>query len=302
MLIGAIDGGGTKLLAAILTADGTLRARRHAPAPGGGLEAYFGLCAELLGACARDAAVTLGDLSGVGVALPGMTDGNDRVLGSPSSGWGAFDARALLAPRLGGLPVFIENDVNACALAEMRFACGGSTFVWMTVSTGIGGAVVADGRLIRGANGCAGELGHLKGAFDNPAPCGCGARGCLEAHASGTAIRRMAREAGLDADAKQVEALAAAGDGTARAILDTAGRHIGRGLAMAANILNPAQIFIGGGVSHALPLFLPALREAFAADALPQCRDIPVTRTGLGYDAALFGAAAVCLDGLGITR
>jgi glucokinase len=230
-----------------------------------------------------------------------MTDGRDRVLGSPSAGWGAFSVRPLLVPALGldTERIFIENDVNACALAELRFAHGGDNFVWMTVSTGIGGAVVANGRLVRGAGFCAGELGHVKVEFERPRPCGCGGCGCLEAHASGTAIGRLAREAGLgDADAKRVEHLARKGDPAAATVLAQAGRYIGRGLAAAANLLNPERVYIGGGVAHALELLLPSLREEFSRGAIPQCRNVAIEQTHLGYEASLFGAAAVCLDGL----
>jgi glucokinase len=194
--------------------------------------------------------------------------------------------------------VFIENDVNACALAEMRFAHGGSNFLWMTVSTGIGGAVVADGRLVRGAGFCAGEIGHVKVEFERPRLCGCGQSGCLEAHASGTAIGRLARQAGLEADAKQCEALALQGNPVALAVLAQAGRYIGRALAMTANVLNPQRVYIGGGVAHALGLLLPSIREEFERGVLPQCRNVEIEQTRLGYEAALFGAAAICLDGL----
>ena len=299
MFIGAIDGGGTKVLTAVMTETGDVLARRCASVPTTDYEAYFMRCSGMLGECAADLGVRLGELAGVGVSLPAMTDGRDRVLGSPSAGWGAFSVRPLLVPALGTDRVFLENDVNACALAEMRFAHGGNNFIWMTVSTGIGGAVVADGRLIHGAGFCAGELGHVKVEFDNPQPCGCGGRGCLEAHASGTAIGRQARGAGLEADAKQCEELASHGDATARAVLAQAGRYIGRALAMTANVLNPERVYIGGGVAHALPLLLPSIREAFDQDVLPQCRNVVIEQTRLGYEAALFGAAAVCLDGLG---
>ena len=191
--------------------------------------------------------------------------------------------RPLLVPALGmGTDrVFIENDVNACALAEMRFAQGGTNFVWITVSTGIGGAVVTDGRLVRGSECCAGEIGHIKVEFDQPRLCGCGGYGCLEAHASGTAIGRLAREAGIEADAKRCEELASQGDPTARAVLAQAGRYIGRALAMTANVLNPKQVFIGGGVAHALGLLLPSIRDEFERGALPQCRHVVIGQTRL---------------------
>ena len=300
MFIGAIDGGGTKVLTAVMTETGKVLARRQAAVPTVDHIVYFNRCAALLGECADASGVSLCALAGVGVSLPAMTDGRDRVLGSPSADWGAFSVRPLLLSSLGvsSERIFIENDVNACALAEMRFARGGENFIWMTVSTGIGGAVVANGRLVRGAGFCAGEFGHLKVEFEHPLRCGCGGKGCLEAHASGTAIGRMAREAGLGVDAKQCEAAALQGNAAALAVFAEAGRYLGRGLAMAANVLNPERIYIGGGVSHALELLRPSIDEEFERCVLRQCRDAVIERTGLGYEAALFGAAAVCLDGL----
>jgi glucokinase len=300
MFIGAIDGGGTKVLTAVMTETGEMLAKRQASVPTADHAAYFARCAGMLAECASEVNVSLDELAGVGVSLPAMTDGKDRVLGSPSAGWGAFSVRPLLVPALGMCSdrVFIENDVNACALAEMRFAKGGANFIWMTVSTGIGGAVVANGHLVRGAGFCAGEIGHIKVEFEKPRRCGCGGCGCLEAHASGTAIGRLAREAGLDADAKQCEALASQGDPAALEVFAQAGLYIGRALAMTANVLNPERVYIGGGVAHALSLLLPSLRLEFDRGALPQCRSVMIEPTRLGYEAALFGAAAVCLDGL----
>ena len=300
MMLGAIDGGGTKVLTAVMTDAGKIVSRRQDCVPTQDYAGYYARCAEMLRECAVEAGVRLTDLAGVGVSVPAMTDGRDRVFGSPSAGWGAFSVRPLLVPvlGLGSDRVFIENDVNACAMAEMRFAQGGDNFVWMTVSTGIGGAVVADGRLIHGAGFCAGEIGHVKVEFDRPRPCGCGGLGCLEAQASGKAIGRLAGEAGLEADAKRCAELANEGNPVARAVFAQAGRHTGRALAMVANVLNPGKVYIGGGVAHSLPLLLPALREEFVRCVLPQCQDVVFEQTRLGYEASLFGAAAVCLEGL----
>lgn len=299
MLIGAIDAGGTKVLTAVLTEAGEILARRQAPVPPADVPAYFTCCAAMLAECAREIGSSIQTLDGVGMNIPGMVAADGRVLGSPSAQWGAFDARPLL--ETGGTPLFFENDINACALAEKRFGNAGDDFVWVTVSTGNGGAAVANGNLVRGAAGCAGEFGHLKVEHRHPYPCQCGGLGCLEAHASGVAIARRARETGLgvDADARQCEELARQGNATALAIYHEAGVHLGRALAIAANLLNPATAYIGGGVSKALDLMLPAIQRTLEAEALPQCRDMRVMRTRLGYEAALLGAAAVCLNGLG---
>ena len=302
MLIGAIDAGGTKVLTAVMTETGTVLARRRDELPTQDLPAYFGRCAAMLSECAREAGARVADLRGVGMNIPGMVTPEGRVLGSPSAKWGAFDARALLSAALGpvNVPVFFENDVNACALAEKRFGGAGDNFIWVTVSTGIGGAAVVDGRLLRGAGGCAGEIGHVKVEREKPLPCGCGGLGCAEAHASGVAIGRRTVAAGLGAgvDAKRCAELAREGNAVALAVYEEAGVWLGRALAVAANLLNPARAYIGGGVSGALDLMLPAIQRALVADTLPQCRGMRVEKTRLGYEAALLGAAAVCLEGL----
>jgi glucokinase len=306
MLIGAIDAGGTKVLTAVMTESGQVLARRKDSVPTADVPAYFARCAAMLTACAQEACSGVASLAGVGMNIPGMVTPDGQVLGSPSAGWGAFDARPLLSAALGvsGAALFFENDINACALAEQRFGGADGNFVWITISTGNGGAVVADGRLLRGAGGCAGEFGHLKVERDTPYRCGCGGWGCLEAHASGVAIARRAAEAGLGAgtDARRCEELARQGNAAALAVYAQTGVYLGRALAIAANLLNPSHAFIGGGVSMALDLMLPSIGRTLDEEALPQCRALQVTQTRLGYEAALLGAAAVCLDGLGDVR
>lgn len=306
MLIGAIDAGGTKVLTAVMTESGQVLARRKDSVPTADVPAYFARCAAMLTACAQEACSGVASLAGVGMNIPGMVTPDGQVLGSPSAGWGAFDARPLLSAALGvsGAALFFENDINACALAEQRFGGADGNFVWITISTGNGGAVVADGRLLRGAGGCAGEFGHLKVERDTPYRCGCGGWGCLEAHASGVAIARRAAEAGLGAgtDARRCEELARQGNAAALAVYAQTGVYLGRALAIAANLLNPSHAFIGGGVSMALDLMLPSIGRTLDEEALPQCRALQVTQTRLGYEAALLGAAAVCLDGLGEVR
>lgn len=302
MLIGAIDGGGTKVLTAVMTETGAILAQRQAAVPTADVAAYFRCCAEMLSECAHELGSDVGMLEGIGMNIPGMVTPSGHVLGSPSAGWDAFEARPLLMNALGvaGEKLFFENDINACALAEKRFGGADGNFVWVTISTGNGGAVVVDGKLVYGASGCAGEFGHLKVERDTPYPCGCGGAGCLEAHASGVAIARRAREAGMgpDIDAKQCEALARQGNAIAMSIYEQTGIYLGRALAMAATLLNPSHAYIGGGVSKALDLMLPAIQRTIESEALSQCKELKVVRSGLGYEAALLGALAVCLDGL----
>ncbi|MGI5925132.1 MAG: ROK family protein [Lentisphaeria bacterium] len=295
MLTGAIDGGGTKVMTGVVDENGQVVSRRVEGVPTGDIPGYFARCVTMLRECVAEAGVTLADLRGVGMSIPGMTDGKDWVYGSPSAGWGSFSALSLLVPLL-GLPkesIRLENDINACALAELRYGGGGDDFVWLTISTGNGGAVVANGSLVHGKSYCGGELGHIKVEYDSPELCGCGAYGCLEAHASGPAIARMCRQAGLDVDAAGCAELIRNGNPIAKAIYERAGMYLGRALAQLANILNFEKAYIGGGVSRSLDLLLPSIRETFERDALPEPRKALIERTHLGYDASLLGAAAL---------
>jgi glucokinase len=297
MLVGAIDAGGTKVLVGVLNENGGILSRRKESVPTADVPAYFAACARMLKACATDARASLTDLAGIGMNIPGMVTPDGHIFSSPSAGWGTFEARPLLIKSLGlaQKKLFFENDINACALAERRFAGAGNDFVWLTVSTGNGGAVVANGRLVRGHSCCAGEFGHIKVVRNRPYPCGCGGKGCLEAHASGVAIKRRC---GGTMDAKQCEALARAGNKAALKIYEQTGEYIGRALAAAANLLNPEYAYIGGGVSNALDLMLPAIQRTLKAEAVQEAAKMRVVRTGLGYEAGLLGAAAVCLEGL----
>lgn len=302
MLIGAIDAGGTKVLTAVMTETGEVLAKRQASVPTADVAHYFKHCAEMLIESAGEARIKLHELDGVGMNIPGMVTSEGSVLGSPSAGWASFEARPLLSEALKFNPdkLYFENDINSCALAEKHFGGADGNFIWLTISTGNGGAVVANGDLIRGANGCAGEIGHIKVEWQDAYPCGCGGSGCLEAHASGVAIARRAAESGLghDTDARRCEELAREGNAVALTIYKETGVYLGRALAAVANLVNPEFAFIGGGVSAALDLMLPAIRDTLKSEAVPQCADLKVVRTRLGYEAALLGAAAVCLNGL----
>jgi len=305
----AIDAGGTKVLVGIVNERGEVVFSRKQGVPTHAHEAYFAYCVEMAHACSDEAGIPFDELSAVGMNIPGMTTPDGHVYGSPSSGWPDFEARPLLERLLAvpGLPVFFENDINACAVAERRFAQAPDDFVWLTVSTGNGGAVFADGRLVRGARNCAGEIGHIKVEYDKPRRCGCGGLGCLEAHASATAISQQAAEAYADDSVwgakppspKELEALARHGDGRAIAIYAGAGRYLGRALAACANLVNFRRAYIGGGVAPALDLMLPELEKALRAGTVgPVAEGIEVVRTALGYESALLGAAAVAWEGV----
>lgn len=312
MYIGAIDVGGTKTMAGVVDERGRLLAKAQFPTLTADPNAHFARCAQLLRQVADQCGVPFGQLAGVGVSLPGTVDASHQVLTmAPGSGWREIPAAQLLREQLEGKPLWCDNDVNNCARAELRFAQGPADFLWITVSTGIGGAVVAGGRVVLGCGSLAGELGHYKVETQDPLPCPCGSAGCLEAYASGAAIGRqfarlaqedpetgrLAEEQGVPLDAAGCAALAQLGHPAALALFQQAGRYLGRTLAPVVSVLNPAAIYFGGGVARSFGLFAPAAQAAIRERAAESCAGLVELRpTGLGYEASLLGAAALFLE------
>jgi glucokinase len=250
---------------------------------------------------------------GIGIAAPGPLDPWSGVIHRPPNlpGWDKIPLKQLFEERF-GVPVQVGNDANWAAVGEHRFGAGKgySHLVYITVSTGVGGGIIIDNRLLLGLCGFAGELGHMtidmRGPIDN-----CGNIGCLEAFASGTAIARRASElvesgAPTSLSAYPLEAMTAElvqteaynGDDTAIQIMRDAGAALGVGLLNIANILNPQRIILGGGVSMgAGPLVWNAMLEVLRARAITQCqRDTEVVPASLGDDAGLMGAIAVMTE------
>ena len=235
----------------------------------------------------------------VGLAAPGPSDSaRGLVLAAFDWGWRDVPLAAMIGRRI-GLPVVLENDVNVCCLAEMRFgvAEGVRDFAWIQVSTGVGGGLVCGGQVYGGSAGLAGEVGHMILAEDGP-PCACGRRGCLQALVSGPAITRRYAEAIRGevpaGGARAVFTAADQGDAHAEAVLQAVAGDLGRALALVVNLLNPAMVVLGGGVMESLHTRLGDIRDAMTARVIGEAnRKVRVERSGVGYDAALLGAAAL---------
>ena len=262
----AIDLGGTKIRAAVVDDDGRILGEDRRPTLADeGPAAVLDRMAESARRAIAVSGLAEGDLVAIGVSAPGPCDFDRGVLLQPPNlpGWEAVPLATLIQERL-GLPAFLENDANAAALGELRLGAGQGArhLIYLTVSTGIGGGLILDGRIYRGADGTAGELGHV--TVDEQGPLHtCGMRGCLEVMASGTAIGRMGQEAADagrseplarasergEVTAVDVHAAADAGDPASSEILATAAHYLGVGLAGFINIFNPHAIVIGGGVA-----------------------------------------------------
>lgn len=308
-MIGSIDIGGTKTLVGLVDRGKVVVHERFATVTESWQEHFEQASLRLEKLCER-AGWQTDSLDGIGVSLPGMVNESRGVLLlAPYAGWKNVPARDFFRRRLKNTNVFVENDVNACAVGEwtLGHAKGVQDFLWVTVSTGVGGAVMANGRLVHGAAQVAGEIGHVKVEFAAPRPCTCGQEGCLEAHASGTAISRAFAQyiektpkaaqrcaaLQLPIDARGCRMLADDGDAGAACILGDAARWLGRGLSAALNLLNPEAVFIGGGVGQSLDVLLPGIREVIAQEVVTPARSVPILYTKLGYNAAFLGAACL---------
>jgi glucokinase len=307
-----LDLGGTKIEAGVLTDAGAILARRRIATSElrDGPETLPNLVRLGLAVMA-DAGVDR--VQGVGVALPGPVDQNPlRLLAAPTIP--EIEGVPLDGPLREAfhVPVAGDNDANACALAESRFGAGRGQrhVVYVTVSTGIGGGIVVDGRVFRGARGTSGEFGHQIVAHGQGPRCDCGATGCLEALASGRGIAWRAEawlrypEAPASAlrgreplTAEDVAAAARAGDKLAQEVWTETARCLAIGLSNVINVLDPDVIILGGGVAlGAADLLLPPLREWVDRICMPSLsRHTPIVTAVLGADLGLIAAAVLAM-------
>jgi glucokinase len=301
----AIDIGGTKLAAAVADPGGRVLTWDRVPTPVGldaeqlwrTLEALFTGVLEQAGI--RDPA----ELAGVGCGCSGPMEWPAGVV-SPlnTPGWRAFPLRARLARALPGLPVRVHNDAICVAAGEHWRGAGRghANMLGMTVSTGVGGGLILDGRMVNGASGNAGHIGHIVVDPDGP-PCSCGGHGCVEAIAGGPLLAAWAQEQGwrpgqLDATARELAADAAQGHPVGVAALRRAGRALGIGIASATSLCDLEVVAVGGGLSQAGPLLFDPLEQALREHArLDFARQVQVVPAALGQSAGLVGAAALIL-------
>lgn len=241
-----------------------------------------------------------GDVRGIGIGVPGPVDFvNGRPADPPiMPGWNGFTVGAQFVERY-GVPVRIDNDVNIMALGEFwsSDAAAADDMVFVKVGTGIGSGLIFDGLLHRGAKGAAGDIGHIQaGASD--AMCRCGNFGCLEASASGGALARDLSALGHDVeDARDVVALAETGDSDAVQAIRDAGRTIGDTLAGVVNLLNPAEIVIGGDLAQAGQPLLAGIRETiYRRSTTLNTNELTIRTSQLGDRAGVIGAAALVIE------
>jgi glucokinase len=302
-----VDIGGTKIAAGVVDNQGKIRSRvRHDTPSGDGRKTV-----ETIAACITELAAE-DEVTGAGLGAPGFIDAaRSTVLFTPNLPWRNEPLRAEIE-QLTGLPVVVENDANAAAWGEAMFGAGNGQAhtIMLTIGTGLGGGIIINGDLVRGAFGVAAEVGHITIVQDGRR-CPCGNLGCWEQYASGSALVRVARELAAkspeaatrllaqgDGDPEhitghQVTAAAREGDPIAIEALYTLGHWLGHGMADLAAVLDPRLFILGGGVSEAGALIAVPARESFRSrlTARGHRPEAEVRMAQLGQDAGLIGAA-----------
>ena len=304
-----LDIGGTKISAAVVSDDGVVLASVRAQTPATEPDAIVTTCADLVRRL-----TTEHEVEAVGVAAAAFVDAaRATVRFAPNIAWRDAPLRALLEDQL-RLPVVIENDANAAAWGKFLYGPARDVdhMVLITIGTGVGGGIVLDGQLMRGAFGIAGELGHLR-VIPGGVLCGCGNRGCWEQYASGNALVREGRElmrtapglaealndlAGPNPDdlrGPHITKAAKDGDAASIELLSDLGRWIGEGAASIAAVLDPSMIVLGGGVAAAGDLLLDPAVAAFRRNLSGRGHrpEAVWALAGLGNDAGMIGAAAL---------
>jgi len=306
----AIDLGGTRIRAALFI--GAELAARDALATDvtGGPDAIFGQIDRLIDTVCGGARPA--DLAAIGMSCAGPINTASGIVTSIPTlpGWDGVPLARMLAART-GLPARVENDGIAATLGEWRHGAGQGVrnMIYLTVSTGIGGGGVVDGRLLHGHKGMAGHIGHIGLVQDGPR-CHCGATGCFEALASGSALEQRARAAAADNGssclgpperagdirASHVFEGARAGDALCRRLVAEEAAWLGQGVTSAIHMFSPERVVIGGGLSNGFDLLEDGIRAVIQRDAMPSFRAVQLRRAALGDDSGLWGAASMLLE------
>jgi glucokinase len=292
-----IDVGGTKILAGVVERDGTVLRAERRPTPVESTEAFLHGVAEIVEALRDDS------VAAVGIGIPSTVD--------QRSGTSVFATHIPLegvplrdrGQEYFGLPVAVDNDANAAAVAEWTIGAGRGTshMVLLTLGTGLGGGLILGGRLYRGSTGAAAELGHMVLEFDGPECRGyCTGRGHFEQFVSGSAATESARELlGTEAGSHELVAAARRGDRAAVRALAEMGRRLGAGIGSLVNVFDPELVVVGGGFGDALDLMLEPALETLHRDALPPGRDsVRVVPAELGEEAGMVGAGLIAFETL----
>lgn len=305
-----VDIGGTTCKIGLFETDGTLLDKWEIKTntENGGASILDDVAAAVDGKLVQEG-ISREEVQGIGVGVPGPVSADGTVLKCVNLGWGVFNVAEVLGEKT-GLSVKAGNDANVAALGE-TWQGGGkgySNVVMVTLGTGVGGGIVVDGKIVAGANGAGGEIGHILMNENETDTCGCGKKGCLEQYASATGIVRMAkymlaedtRDSVLrkteEITAKDIFDAAKAGDETAKALVEELGKMLGKALANIACVVNPEVFVIGGGVSRAGNVLIDVIEKYYIQYTFHACRDAKFTLASLGNDAGMYGCVQMLLD------
>jgi glucokinase len=296
-----LDIGGTKFAAGVVGAQGVVHGFSVTPTevergPEDGTRRLLALGRRAV----EDSGVPWAEIVGVGIGCGGPLDSANGVLIAPLHLPGWEDLPIVeLATAAFDRPAVLENDATACAAGEHRYGAGRGVrnMVYLTISTGVGGGAVVDGRLHRGRSGNGGEFGHVTVDWRGRVCRGCGRRGCLEAYASGTSIAERAQEAGMrDATAEDVAAAARSGEAIATRVWEETCEALASGITSIANLFEPEIVVLGGGVVRTGEQLLEPVRELVAEHVVGPRFDI--AQTALGDAVGVVGAAAIAYERL----
>lgn len=253
--------------------------------------------------------LTLEDIAGLGIGVPGPVKEDGTVLKCANLGWGVFNVADTVRELTGIENVKVGNDANVAALGEM-WQGGGKGYnnlVMVTLGTGVGGGVILGGKILTGSNGAGGEIGHIRVNYEEKDVCGCGKTGCLEQYASATGVVRLAKKAlekkekkttlvADDLSAKAVFDAAKAGDELALDIVEKFGFYLGMALAHISQVIDPEVFVIGGGVARAGQIIIDEVSKNYEENVMFALKNKVFKMAELGNDAGIYGSARMVLD------
>ena len=306
-----IDVGGTSVKCGLFNTDGTLLEKWEIPTRTENKgENILPDVAETIKAKIAEKNIDKDDIEGVGIGIPGPINSKGEAACAVNLYWG-FTPVAQILSDLTGLKAQAGNDANVAALGEAwkGAAAGSQNVIMVTLGTGVGGGIIIDGKIVAGAHGAGGEVGHACVEPEEEAVCNCGNHGCLEQMTSATGIVRLAkkylashdtpsslRERGESISAKAVFDALKEGDAAAEAIVQEFSEYLGRALAVFACVVDPEVIVVGGGVSKAGQILIDGVAKYYREAAFIACKDTPIVLASLGNDAGIYGAAKMLID------
>lgn len=305
-----VDVGGTTVKMGLFTIDGVVEDKWEIPTrtENGGEKVLPDIADAIRGKMAEKN-IPVAEVAGVGVGVPGPIDDQGIIHRAVNLGWGEFNMQEKLSALLDGMTVKGGNDANVAALGEMwkGGGQGHSNLVAVTLGTGVGGGIIINGKILTGATGAGGEIGHIHIEDNETEKCGCGNCGCLEEYTSATGVVRLTKRALAASDmasvlrdtevsAKSVFDAVKAGDPLAIEVAKQFGEYLGKGLAAIAGVVNPEIFVIGGGVSKAGEVLFEYIKPAYQKYVFHGSANAIFALATLGNDAGIYGAAKLVLE------